>query len=79
MSHKSRQDNLYGESVFYFDPQKENSLVSVLSDLLNNEDLKRSKVISAKQWIEQYDWSITAEKHIRLINDAYAKKLIHGL
>jgi glycosyltransferase involved in cell wall biosynthesis len=63
-----------GESVFYFDPQQEESLVSILADLLNNEDLKRSKANYAKQWIEQYDWSITAEKHIKLINDAYSKK-----
>lgn len=73
-SNMASMPEVCGESVFYFDSQQEESLVSILADLLNNEELKKSKVNFGKQWIEQYDWSITAEKHIRLINDAYSKK-----
>ena len=73
-SNMASMPEVCGESVFYFDPQKEESLVSILADLINNEELKRSKATVAKQWIKQYDWSMTAEKHIRLINDAYSKK-----
>jgi glycosyltransferase involved in cell wall biosynthesis len=69
-SNMASMPEVCGESVFYFDPQQEESLVFILADLLSNEDLKMSKANFAKQWIEQYDWSITAEKHIRLINDA---------
>jgi glycosyltransferase involved in cell wall biosynthesis len=73
-SNMASMPEVCGDSVFYFDPKKEDSLIEILAKLINNEDLKRNKAYFAMQWIKQYDWSLTAEKHVKLIYDAFASQ-----
>ncbi len=69
-SNMASMPEVCGDAVFYFDPKIPESLSTVLGSLLANEIFKKSKSFIAKGWIKQYDWSITAEKHVQLIKNA---------
>ncbi|HAR20459.1 MAG TPA: glycosyltransferase family 1 protein [Cytophagales bacterium] len=62
-----------GNSTFYFDAQNTESLTNELEKLLANKELRKTKSDTAKEWIKQYDWSLTAEKHINIIKEGLSK------
>lgn len=48
----------------YFDPYSEESLIEALNAVLNNEELRKEKILEGRKIAQNYRWSYSAEKYL---------------
>jgi glycosyltransferase involved in cell wall biosynthesis len=62
------------DHVHYFDGNDFLSLKMLLSQLMLDKSFRNSKTEAATSWVKKYDWSTTAERHIRALKDGLTGK-----
>lgn len=58
---------IYGDSVFYFDPYDVNSIANKLTKILEMKQIERNKkIIYAQKFIKKYSWSKMAKETLKV-------------
>lgn len=58
-----------GDAALFFNPMDANDLLSKITNIVDNEDLKNELIIKGKKRIEKFTWDIVVENHIRIIKN----------
>jgi len=58
-----------GDSVFYFDPNKENEITSAILEISRNEKLKKKLIIEGFKNVKKFNWNKATRKLLKLIKE----------
>lgn len=61
------------EHVHYFDGRNIENVKTMINKLMSDDQVRLSKVKEACSWVKRYDWGLTAERHIKILKDEFAK------
>lgn len=66
-SNTAAMPEIAGDAVAYFDPLDVDSIATVISDLLINEELREIIMMKALKQAKKYSWDLTAEKTAKVL------------